>query len=100
MHRSWIYKPLLHNVLVGHHNVYVFQFLPGKKAQFSRLIADSKRRFAVKPQRVSNDHHFPNMKISAESKDLRFFSKEELENIEIVVTHRDIVEDWFLHSEV
>ena len=44
--------------------------------------------------------NFPNMKISAESKDLRFFSKEELEDIEIVVTHRDIVEDWFLHSEV
>ncbi len=38
----------------------------------------------------------PAMTISAESKDLRFFSKEELKNIEIVVTHSDIVEDWFL----
>lgn len=39
----------------------------------------------------------PQMAISAESKDLRFFSKEELQNIEIVVTHSDIVEDWFLN---
>ena len=37
----------------------------------------------------------PEMTISAESKDLRFFSKEELKDIEIVVTHSDIVEDWF-----
>ena len=39
----------------------------------------------------------PEMVISAESKALRFFSKEELENIEIVVTHSDIVEDWFIN---
>ena len=39
----------------------------------------------------------PEMKISEESKELRFFSKEELENIEIVVTHSDIVEEWFLN---
>ena len=39
----------------------------------------------------------PQLKISAESRDLRFFSKEELKNIEIVVTHSDIVEDWFLN---
>ena len=39
----------------------------------------------------------PQMTISAESRDLRFFSKEELQNIEIVVTHSDIVEDWFLN---
>lgn len=39
----------------------------------------------------------PQMTISAESKDLRFFSKEELQNIAIVVTHSDIVEDWFLN---
>ena len=40
----------------------------------------------------------PEMTISAESKDLRFFSKEELNDIEIVVTHSDIVEDWFLNQ--
>ena len=40
----------------------------------------------------------PNMTISAESKDLRFFTKEEIKNIEIVVTHSDIVEDWFLNK--
>ena len=39
----------------------------------------------------------PQMKISAESRDLRFFSKEELKDIEIVVTHSDIVEDWFIN---
>ena len=38
----------------------------------------------------------PQMKISSESKELRFFGKEELKNIEIVITHSDIVEDWFL----
>ena len=40
----------------------------------------------------------PDMTISAESKDLRFFTKEEIKNIEIVVTHSDIVEDWFLNK--
>ena len=39
----------------------------------------------------------PQMKISKESRDLRFFSKEELKNIEIVVTHSDIVEDWYIN---
>lgn len=38
----------------------------------------------------------PDMVISSESEDMRFFSKEELKDIEIVVTHSDIVEDWFL----
>lgn len=39
----------------------------------------------------------PQMVISAESRDLRFFTKEELKNIEVVITHSDIVEDWFLN---
>ena len=39
----------------------------------------------------------PQMKISKESRELRFFSKEELKDIEIVVTHSDIVEDWFIN---
>lgn len=37
----------------------------------------------------------PKMTISSESRDLKFFSKEELKDIEIVITHSDIVEDWF-----
>lgn len=37
----------------------------------------------------------PQMTISAESRALRFFTKEELKEIEIVITHSDIVEDWF-----
>lgn len=39
----------------------------------------------------------PEMVISAESKELRFFTKEELNNIDIVITHSDIVEDWFIN---
>lgn len=41
----------------------------------------------------------PNMTMSAESKDLRFFTKKDLKNIEIVVTHSDIVEDWFINRQ-
>ena len=37
----------------------------------------------------------PELKISKESKELRFFDRDELKNINIVVTHSDIVEDWF-----
>lgn len=39
----------------------------------------------------------PEMVISSESQDLRFFTKEELNNIEIVVTHSDIVEELFVN---
>lgn len=38
----------------------------------------------------------PKLTISEESNALRFFAKEELKDIEIVVTHSDIVEDWFI----
>ncbi len=41
----------------------------------------------------------PVMRISAESKELRFFSREEIPDIEIAVTHTDIVADWFLNRE-
>lgn len=40
----------------------------------------------------------PKMTISEESRDLRFFSKDELKDIEVVITHSDIVEDWFLNK--
>ena len=40
----------------------------------------------------------PKMKISSESKELRFFTKEELKDIQIVITHSDIVEDWFTNK--
>mgnify|MGYP002514298287 CR=1 FL=1 len=39
----------------------------------------------------------PQITISAESRDMRFFSKEELKDIEVVITHSDIVEDWFIN---
>ena len=38
----------------------------------------------------------PKLQISAESKDLRFFSKEELNQIEIAITHADIIKEQFL----
>ena len=40
----------------------------------------------------------PELIISKESRELRFFTKEELRKIEIVVTHSDIVEDWFVNA--
>ena len=41
----------------------------------------------------------PAMRISAESKDLRFFTKEELRKIEIAITHADIVKEQFLGKD-
>ena len=41
----------------------------------------------------------PELHISAESKDLRFFSKEELQDIEIAVTHADIVKELFVNRQ-
>ena len=41
----------------------------------------------------------PFMRISAESKGLRFFSKEEIRDIEIAITHADIIEELFLNRE-
>lgn len=42
----------------------------------------------------------PQMRISVESKDLRFFSRDELRDIEIAITHSDIVEDWFINRKI
>lgn len=39
----------------------------------------------------------PDIVLSEESKGMRFFSKEELKDIDIVITHSDIVEDWFIN---
>lgn len=41
----------------------------------------------------------PALRISAESKDLRFFTKEELQHIEIAITHADIVKEQFIDQE-
>ena len=40
----------------------------------------------------------PVLRISSESKELRFFSREEIASIEIPVTHSDIVEDLFVNK--
>ena len=40
----------------------------------------------------------PELTISAESRELRFFDKKELKNTDIVVTHSDIVADWFVNQ--
>ena len=39
----------------------------------------------------------PQLRISSESRELRFFTKEELQDIDIVITHSDIVEDWYIN---
>lgn len=39
----------------------------------------------------------PDITISAESRDMRFFTKEETKELDIVITHSDIVEEWFLN---
>ncbi len=41
----------------------------------------------------------PNLTISEESRELRFFTREELKDIEIVVTHSDIVDAHFLNKK-
>ena len=40
----------------------------------------------------------PVLRISSESKELRFFNKEEIAEIEIAITHADIVADWFTNK--
>ncbi len=40
----------------------------------------------------------PEMRISAESRELCFFTKAEIASLEIPVTHRDIVEEQFLNK--
>ncbi len=40
----------------------------------------------------------PQMRISAESRQLKFFTREELKDIDIVITHSDIVGDWFVKN--
>ena len=36
---------------------------------------------------------------SKESRELRFFTREEVKGLPLAVTHRDIIEDWFLTRE-
>lgn len=40
----------------------------------------------------------PKMTVSSESKELRFFTKEEVRRLQIPVTHSDIVEDLYLNA--
>lgn len=40
----------------------------------------------------------PVLRLSSESKELRFFTREEIGNLEIAITHSDIVEDWFVNQ--
>ncbi len=40
----------------------------------------------------------PEICISAESRQMKFFTKEEIQDIEIVITHSDIVEDHFINK--
>ena len=38
----------------------------------------------------------PVLRLSSESKELRFFTREEIGKLEIAITHSDIVDDWFV----
>ena len=40
----------------------------------------------------------PLLRLSKESRELRFFTKEEVRNLQIPITHSDIVEDLFLNT--
>ncbi len=40
----------------------------------------------------------PELCMSAESKELRFFAPEEVSLLPIAVTHQDIIDDWFLRN--
>ena len=40
----------------------------------------------------------PSMRISAESRELRFFTREEVKKLDIPVTHRDIVYELFVNT--
>ena len=41
----------------------------------------------------------PMLRISAESRELRFFTREEVAGLDIAVTHRDIVQEQFLEKD-
>lgn len=41
----------------------------------------------------------PELRLSAESKEARFFTREELKQIAIPVTHRDIIEELFINCK-
>ena len=40
----------------------------------------------------------PRLHISRESRELRFFTREEVKALRLAVTHRDIIADWFLNK--
>ena len=41
----------------------------------------------------------PVLRISSESKDLRFFSRDEIKDVEIAITHADIIADLFTNRD-
>lgn len=68
---------------------------PGRIAAFRD---GSTWRMVVVVYKLELDEELP-VRISSESKEARFFTKEQLKDIEIVVTHSDIVEECFLNVE-
>ena len=40
----------------------------------------------------------PERVLSEESYDMRFFTKEEINKLPVVITHSDIIEDWFINE--
>lgn len=67
---------------------------PGRMGRISAYCDGSIWRMVVVAYRLELNQE-PQLTISEESRQLRFFTPEELKDIEIVVTHSDIVEEWF-----
>lgn len=67
---------------------------PGRTGRIAAYCDGSIWRMVVVAYRLELTQE-PQLTISEESRQLRFFTPEELKDIEIVVTHSDIVEEWF-----
>ena len=68
----------------------------GEPGRIAAYRDGSIRRMVIVVFRLEFDD-MPEMSISSESRELKFFTKEEAKQLDIVITHSDIVEDWFLN---
>ena len=68
----------------------------GEPGRIAAFIDGSVWRMVIVVYELELDKK-PDIRISSESKEARFFTKEELKSIQIPVTHSDIVEECFLN---
>ena len=68
----------------------------GEPGRIAAYCDGSVWRMVIVAFRLELEEERP-IRLSSESREMRFFSPDELKNIDIVVTHSDIVEDWFLN---